>query len=231
MRLPQAIAQLRRLYGKPTPPKVTDPLELLLFENVAYLVDDDVRSRVWAAFKKAVGADAKKILRHDDLRLCQIIEDGGLRPLMRVRKVKEVARIALDECAGDLRAVLKRPPKESRRILKKFPGIGDPGADKVFLFTRTHAVPALESNGVRVMVRLGFGAESDAYPKQYRAAIAALTEQLPPEFGPLIDAYLLLRQHGQTLCTRKGPACEKCPLADLGCPVGRRPVGVRDWPK
>ena len=44
-------------------------------------------------------------------------------------------------------------------MLKKFPAIGDPGVDKILLLTRTEPVMALDSNGLRVLVRLGFGAE------------------------------------------------------------------------
>jgi hypothetical protein len=52
---------------------------------------------------------------------------------------------------------------EARRALQKFPGIGAPGADKILLFTKTHALPALDSNGLRVLVRLGLAKEAKSY--------------------------------------------------------------------
>jgi endonuclease-3 len=62
-----------------------------------------------------------------------------------------------------LKSVLKLPLPKAKKALQKFPGIGEPGAEKILLFTRTHPLMALESNGLRVLVRLGFGAEHKNY--------------------------------------------------------------------
>src|SRR5262249_43064269 len=36
----RVISSLRRLYGEPRPPAATDPFEIILLENIAYLADD-----------------------------------------------------------------------------------------------------------------------------------------------------------------------------------------------
>ena len=88
----------------------------------------------------------------------------------------------------------------------------DPGAEKILLFTETHPVLALESNGLRVLLRFGFGEEQKDYAASYRSARAALEGQLPNDCKKLIRAHQLLRLHGKELCKRAQPICEACPL-------------------
>lgn len=51
----KVIGQLEKFYGRPQPPKVSDPMELIIFENIAYLVDDERREQVFNTLKKRVG--------------------------------------------------------------------------------------------------------------------------------------------------------------------------------
>ena len=99
------------------------------------------------------------------------------------------------------------------KLFLKFPGIGEPGTDKILLFCRALPVLALESNGLRVLLRLGFGKEDPNYAKSYRSAQEAVKKELNTDFGWLIRAHQLLRQHGQEICKRTRPICGECPLA------------------
>jgi endonuclease III len=74
----------------------------------------------------------------------------------------------------------------------------------------------LESNGLRVLVRLGWGQSQKNYAATYRSVQAALKPVLPSNPDQLIAAHLLLREHGKTLCRDKAPLCHQCPVAD-GC--------------
>ncbi len=96
--------------------------------------------------------------------------------------------------------------------MKKFPSIGDPGAEKILLFSRNLPVLALDSNGLRVLIRLGYGKEDKNYTKQYRSAQEAVDFELQRDCGWLTEAHQLLRRHGQELCKRNHPLCEACPL-------------------
>src|SRR5204862_758081 len=51
----QVIMLLERHYGRPEPPRVTSPLEMILHENVAYLVSDAQREAAFAALRSRVG--------------------------------------------------------------------------------------------------------------------------------------------------------------------------------
>lgn len=142
---------------------------------------------------------------------------GGIHPDRRVSKWIAIAETVQDEFDGDLEGALALPLSKARRALQLFPGIARPGADKILLFTRTHPVPALESNGLRVLVRLGHARESKNYSTTYREAIAALEPHAFRGCAWLIRAHQLLRRHGQALCKNNDPLCDACPLADV-CP-------------
>jgi endonuclease-3 len=119
----------------------------------------------------------------------------------------------LEEFDGDVRFVLKMPFPRAKKALQKFPGIGEPAAEKILLFTRSYPVLALESNGLRVLLRLGFGEEDKSYSKTYRIVQKAIEAELDKDYSKLIEAHLLLRRHGQILCKRTKPECSNCPLA------------------
>ena len=210
--LPAVIDRLRVQYGKPKPPKLSGPWEMILWENVAYLADDDRRRQAFQVLEEQVGTKPGQILSAPDAALLEVT-CHGIMPEQFAQKLRTCARIVLEEFDGDLRPVLKLPLAQAKKALQKFPGIGEPGAEKVLLFTQTYPLLALESNGLRVLVRLGFGEEKKSYSATYRLVQRAVADELPADYSGLIEAHLLLRRHGQELCKRSAPACEKCPLA------------------
>lgn len=211
----RVLSALRRLYGKPKPPAVTDPLEIILFENIAYLADDERREEAFHALKTRVGLSPAKILAASRSALREIASHG-IVPDQTVEKIRSIAAITLEEFGGSLASVVRLPVPEAKKALKKFPSIGDPGADKVLLFSRSRPILALDSNALRVLLRLGFGREDKSYAKSYRSAQDALSSTLPRDCDALIEVYQLLRRHGQELCRRSQPRCEVCPLRS-GC--------------
>jgi endonuclease III len=203
---------LRSYYGKPEPPAVTDPLEQILFENVAYLASDARRTEAFRLLKELTGLKPERILAASRAAL-HAIGLKGIMPGNSVEKLREIAATALEEFGGDLSGALRRPPRDAIKALKKFPSIGDPGAEKILLFAGALPVLALDSNGLRALRRLGFGREDKNYTKSYRSAQEAAAGQIPQDCGALIEAYQLLRRHGQELCKTKHPRCEVCPVS------------------
>lgn len=105
--------------------------------------------------------------------------------------------------------------------LKRFPGIGAPGAEKILMFCGALPVLALESNGLRVLLRLGHGREEPKnYAKTYRSVREALAADLPSDAAWLARAHQLLRRHGQEICRNTDPDCGACNLAER-CPSAR----------
>jgi endonuclease III len=140
----------------------------------------------------------------------------GIKPDLRVATLKRCAEIAAREFDGDVRSALALPPKEAMRKLRKFPSIGEPGAEKILLFTRGHPLFALDSNGLRVLLRLGYGKESKSYGASYRSVREAVSGEIVSDCDWLIRAHLLLKRHGQETCRRSAPVCEICPIQN-GC--------------
>lgn len=210
------IDELQNFYGPPDPPKVNDPLGMILIENVAYLVSDERRERAFDVLREKVGLTPPEILTAHEEALLEVARLGGMLPAARVEKLRRIAQIVLQEFDGDLDKALKQPLAQAKKSLKKFPGIGDPGAEKILLFSKTHPILALDSNGLRVLRRLGYGEEQKSYGATYRsaqeAAQEAVKDEMRTDFDWLIAAHQLLRLHGQQLCKTTTPLCPKCPV-------------------
>ena len=217
--LSKVVALLEKLYGAPGKLSSHDVFELILFENAAYLVDDARRDEVFQTLKKRVGTSPKAVLSAPFERLVAAIRSGGMRPEERAGKLLEAASIADEVGLENLRKLMKTSPKDARKILKRFPGMGDPGADRLLLIAGSLVTLAPESNGLRVLMRLGFAKEDRNWSKTWRAASEAVASELPDEPAWLLKAHLLLRRHGQELCRRTEPRCDVCPLAK-GCVFG-----------
>jgi endonuclease III len=127
------------------------------------------------------------------------------------------------EFGGDLKAVLKKWVQEekkqpgkgirgAKKVLREFPVVGEPSAEKILLFSNLAPVAAVPSACVEVPARLWFGKAGKNYAADYRAAREILNAGLPATFAARQTAYLLLKKHGHQTCKRSNPRCEVCPL-------------------
>lgn len=191
----------------------TDPFQLVLWDNVGALIPDERRASLFSEFGRKVGYEPGAILSADPALLLSIAERGGMRPHVRVARWQESAALALDRGSGNFAATLRAlPVAKARALLKRFPVIGDPGADKILLFAGIDARPSLDPNGLRSLVRLGFFPQQPSYAASYKAGVALLSSAGKPDRDWLMDAYLRLRAHGKTLCRRGTPLCHDCPF-------------------
>jgi endonuclease-3 len=217
-RLGLALSKVEEYYGRPKPPQFAGPLEMILWEVVAYLADDTRRRIAFEALRERVGLTPEEILAAPKKLLIDITRMGGaIAAEERAERLQATAQLTLDEFGGDLASVLKLPPQKAKRLLMRFPMIGEPGAEKILLFSGVFPVLALESNGVRALVRLGIGEDRKSYAATYRSVREATFGQLPEDCKLLTRAHLLLRRHGQELCLRNGPACHAC-VVNSDCP-------------
>jgi endonuclease III len=211
LRFSPLIDRLASHYGEPPPPEVTDPFAMIVWENIAYLADDNRRSQAFAELQKKVGLSPNDIRKSKDSLLLSIAGKGILHATT-VEKLRRAAEIASDSFGDNLAPILDKPLDTAKSDLRKFPSIGEPAAEKILLFNRRHPLLALESNGLRVLVRLGYSPEYRNYATTYKAMQRALAPQLPSNCDALIRAHSLLRRHGQELCKRTSPICGSCPV-------------------
>jgi endonuclease-3 len=208
-------ARLKRRYGEPNLPPANGPFELVLWENACYLLPDARRAAVFEGLRRRVGLSADAIRKADRSILLELAGMGGMRPETRVFRWLEIARITLTQFDGDLDRILQEPYAKAKKALHQFPNIGEPGAEKILLFCGMAEGLPLESNGCRVLTRIGFGREQEHYGATYRSIQDALDGQLPRDAASLTRAHLLLRQHGKETCKTTGPNCGACCAIDL----------------
>jgi len=208
----ETVARLEAHHGAPAPPPTKDPFEMIVLESAAYLVDDARRAEVFESLRHSIGTTPEAIARARPDRLAAVIEGGGMRPAMRAEKLRTAAALAIEIGPETLRRAVLSAPAEARKLLKRFPGIGEPGADKILLFAGTGRGLAPDSNALRVLVRLGLAQGDANYARMYRSAARAVEPLLPDDAGWRVRAHQLLRIHGQVLCKKASPRCELCPL-------------------
>src|SRR5215469_3728908 len=179
------IARLEKQYGKPRLPPAKGPFELVLWENACYLLPDARRQEVFEGLRAQVGLNAGAIWKADKSVLLPLAVRGGMRPETRVFRWREIARITLEQFEGNLDQIVAWPYKKALQALRLFPNIGGPGAEKILMFCGVAEGLPLESNGLRVLTRVGFGLAEKDYGKTYRSVEEALAGKLPRGAGPL----------------------------------------------
>lgn len=210
--VPELLDRLEAFYGKQEPCWPSDPYLFLLWWYCGYPASDVACTKGWNELSKTIGTAPDTILAARPAALAAALKPGGMLPELRAERMKEVTARIKDEFDGDLRAALRGPIPKVRKILKSFPGIADPGADRILLFAGIQPVAAVPSNCTGVLARIQNGKEEKNYNASYRNAQRMIEAELPSTFDARTRAYLLLKRHGQELCKRTNPKCDICPV-------------------
>ena len=222
-KLKEVLKRLDEHYGQQAAAGPNDPYEMILFVSCGYPATDVSCAKGFAALQREVGTKPEKILAAPKAKLAKLMRLGGIVPELRAERLKAIAKMVKEEFGGKLKTALKKlmlaekeaPGKGIRgakNMLKKFPVIGEPGADKILLFAGMAPVAAVPSAVVGVPQRILFGEENKNYAAGYRAAQEVMRAELPETFEARRRAYLLLKRHGQEVCKRTKPKCEICPV-------------------
>jgi endonuclease-3 len=212
---------MEKHHGKQIAAGPSDPYEMILFVNCGYPATDTSCAKGYEALKRDVGTMPEKILAAPKSKLVKLMRLGGIVPELRAERLKTIAKIVNEEFGGDLKWSLEKLMQEeekgagkgirlAKKALKEFPVIGEPGADKILLFSRLIPVAAVPSACVSVPQRILFDDEDKNYAAGYRSAQEAMAAELPETFDARQRAYLLLKRHGAEICKRTKPKCEVC---------------------
>jgi endonuclease III len=231
--LPRLAATLRTAHGPPRDPPPRTAFEWIVWDNVAYLADDATRALAFADLRARVGLTPAAIADAEQADL-EAATSHGMLPARFAEKLRAAAQRTLDEHGGDLdaavRAAFAESPARALRLLGAYPGVGQPGAERILLFLGLLPVLALDSNGLRVLVRLGAAPELKSYGATYHAVRDVVDAAGAVPLPLLRELHLLLQTHGRTICRRTVPECPVCALrtecafgamADGGLPIAR----------
>ena len=103
-RLAGDLLALARLYAPPSP--LTDPLAIIVWDNVGYLIADNRREALFNELVDRVGLSAEALVAAPYEVLFDIAQRGGMRPEVRVERLRAIGRLTLD-AGGDLATALR----------------------------------------------------------------------------------------------------------------------------
>jgi endonuclease-3 len=210
MNVSKILDRLESRYGSQKPCWPTEPYEFLIWWHCGYPASDAACARGWESLKERIGIEPQQILRASTGQLASALRPGGMVPELRAVRLMEIAARVRDQFRGDLRSALVGPVKDVRKSLKSFPGVADPGADRILLFGGIAPVAAVPSNCPHVLVRIQHGQERENYGVTYQEAQQAILTDVAENFEARARAYLLVKKHGQDVCKRAKPRCDQC---------------------
>jgi A/G-specific adenine glycosylase len=145
----------------------------------------------------------------------QALADASLEEVLRIWEgLGYYARARrLHQAAGELVRSNSGVLPERFEELEALPGVGAYTAGAVASLAFEERVSAVDGNARRVLCRL-FGIRDDVTRSATRRRVRELAAELLPEGCPgrFNEALIEL---GATVCTPRGPACQRCPLRQL----------------
>ena len=210
MRVTPVIDRLRAEYGRPTGHRRLPALEELVLTILSQNTSDVNRDRAYARMRERFPT-WEKVRDAPEADLVDALRPGGLAN-SKAPRIQAVLR-SLDRL--DLDWLSDREPEDAIAWLTRLPGVGLKTASCVLLFSFAVPVMPVDTHVHRVATRLGL---IPAGTNAVRAH-AILTELTPA--ARMLEAHLLLIQHGRRTCLARRPRCHDCVVLDL-CPYGKR---------
>jgi endonuclease III len=156
----------------------------------------------------------RQVLEADPDQLVEVLRPGGLANQKAPRIQAILAELAASPQGLDLEWLAGLEIGPAMAFLTALPGVGAKTASCVLLFSLGMPVMPVDTHIHRIALRLELiGPRVSA-----GAAHPLLTAMTPP--ARMLEAHLLLIEHGRRTCKARRPLCEQCVLLDL-CPTGQ----------
>lgn len=139
----------------------------------------------------------------EEIKEC--IRPSGLYNI-KAPRIKQLARIILEEYGGDLNYFANPPLDVAREQLLQIPGVGYKTADVFLSIVCGRESFAVDTHIARIARRWKMVADNAGY-EQIRLAYEAI---IPPEKRQA--AHLCLIEFGRQICRARGPRCHVCPV-------------------
>jgi endonuclease-3 len=146
----------------------------------------------------------------EEIKEC--IKPSGLYNI-KAPRIKQLARIILEEYGGDLNCLANLPLHVARERLLQIPGVGYKTADVFLSIVCGRESFAVDTHIARIAKRWKMVADNAGY-EHIRLAYEAI---IPPEKRQA--AHLCLIEFGRQICRARGPKCGLCPV-----------YGACEWP-
>jgi endonuclease-3 len=141
--------------------------------------------------------------RIEEIKEC--IKPSGLYNT-KAPRIKELARIILEEFGGDLNGLSRLPLERARERLLRVPGIGFKTADVFLSFVCGRGSFPVDTHIGRIAKRWKMVRPKAGYEEIRLAFEAALPR------GKRRRAHLALIEFGREICKARGPRCGMCPV-------------------
>lgn len=135
----------------------------------------------------------------------ECIKPSGLYNI-KAPRIKQLARIILEEYGGDLNYFANLPLDVAREQLLQIPGVGYKTADVFLSIVCGRESFAVDTHIARIAKRWKMVADNAGY-EHIRLAYEAV---IPPEKRQA--AHLCLIEFGRQICRARGPRCDVCPV-------------------
>ena len=207
---------MRAAYGV-RPHRVLAPLDELILTVLSQNTSDINCGRAYAAMRERYPR-WQDVLEAPPAQLVAVLRPGGLANQKAPRMQAILAQLATSPAGLDLGWLAGQEPEAAMAYLTALPGVGRKTASCVLLFSLGMPVMPVDTHIHRIALRLGLiGPRVSA-----DAAHPLLTAITPP--GRMLEAHLLLIEHGRRTCKARRPRCDGCVLLDL-CPFGAAVAG------
>jgi endonuclease-3 len=208
---PAVLDRLRAAYGV-RPHRVLAPLDELILTVLSQNTSDINCERAYAAMRERYPR-WQDVLGAPPAQLVAVLRPGGLANQKAPRIQAILAELDETPAGLDLGWLAELEPEAAMAFLMALPGVGAKTASCVLLFSLGMPVMPVDTHIHRIALRLGLigpGVSAEA-------AHALLTAITPPD--RMLEAHLLLIEHGRRTCKARRPRCDGCVLLGL-CPFG-----------